>query len=109
MEEKQWDVLFSNLQEALATASERKGDRRTAAGGNQGHQRTPAMISALLKDAKAALDGDSTADHLPAGGFTDVGLHTGGSPRDTAWPLAREVFKVRSNGILKIGIGTYFG
>ncbi|CAM9452387.1 unnamed protein product [Ectocarpus fasciculatus] len=52
------------------------------------------MISALLKDAKAALHGDNTAEHLPAGGFTDVGLHTGGSPRDTAWPLACEVFKV---------------
>ncbi|CAM9681822.1 unnamed protein product, partial [Ectocarpus sp. 8 AP-2014] len=90
VEEKQWEVLFSNFQQALANASKRQGDRRTAAGGNQGHQRTPAMISALLKDAKAALDGDGTAQHLPAGGFTDVGLHTGGSPRDTAWSLARE-------------------
>lgn len=94
VEEKQWEVLFSNFQQALAKASKRQGYNRTAAGGNQGHQRTPAMICALLKDAKAALDGDGAARHLPAGGFTDVGLHTGGSPRDTAWSLAREVFKV---------------
>ena len=25
----------------------------------------------------------------PHGGFTDVGRHTGGEPRNTAWPLVR--------------------
>lgn len=69
---------------------------RSAADGKQGHQRTPAMIEALLKDAKAAVDGEKQRlDHNPGGGFTDVGLHTGGTPRDTAWPLVREVFQVR--------------
>lgn len=58
------------------------------------------MIEALLKDAKAALDGGSSTPHLPRGGFTDVGLHTGGQPRDTAWPLARAVFKVRSHAYI---------
>ena len=28
------------------------------------------------------------------GGFTHVGLHTGGVARDTCWPLVREVLKV---------------
>jgi len=28
-----------------------------------------------------------TANHQPRGGVTDVGLHTGGLPRNTAWPL----------------------
>lgn len=54
------------------------------------------MIEALLKDAKATLDGGPRASHVPRGGFTDVGLHTGGKRRETAWPLTRAVFKVRS-------------
>lgn len=67
---------------------------RSAAGGEQGHQRTPAMIEAVLKDAKAAVNGEEQT-HIPGGGFTDVGLHTGGERRDIAWPLVREVFRVR--------------
>ncbi|GAB4822814.1 hypothetical protein N2152v2_009860 [Parachlorella kessleri] len=38
--------------------------------------------------------GGSIVDQLPKGGFTDVGLHTGGQARDTAWPLVCQVFKV---------------
>lgn len=40
-------------------------------------------------------DGQKEQERPPRGGFTDVGLHTGGSPRDTAWPLVWEAFKVR--------------
>lgn len=98
--EEQWDTLQTNLVMALKKASLKRGKKRSAAGGQQGHQKTPAMIVALLKDAKAALPCVNTAEWSPQGefvphdGFTDVGLHTGGRPRETSWPLAREVFKV---------------
>jgi hypothetical protein len=39
--------------------------------------------------------GEADAEQVPRGGYTDVGLHTGGTPRDTAWPLVREALKVR--------------
>ncbi|CAN0384424.1 unnamed protein product, partial [Scytosiphon promiscuus] len=52
------------------------------------------MIKALLDDAKTALHSTVNSEHVPAGGFTDVGQHTGGDPRNTAWPLVREVFQV---------------
>lgn len=94
MEESDLQLLLVNLQDALSKASQRHGNSRSAAGGRQGHQRTPAMIEALLKDAKSALHSRLISEHVPAGGFTDVGQHTGGNPRNTAWPLAREVFRV---------------
>ena len=73
---------------------------------------TPAFILSLLRDAEAHLpsfvDPDEFDDEKqpdeqpesqdpyieayeskPRGGFTDVGRHTGGDPRDTAWPLVR--------------------
>ncbi|CAM9708595.1 unnamed protein product, partial [Scytosiphon promiscuus] len=93
VEESDRQLLFSKLQESLRQASQRHGNSRSAAGGKQGHQRTPAMIKALLDDAKTALHSTVNSEHVPAGGFTDVGQHTGGDPRNTAWPLAREVFQ----------------
>lgn len=99
VKEEQWDELYDNFVNALRTASKRRGDGRTAASGQQGHQKTPAMIAALLFDARDVLGimgqkGSLLTSHTPRGGFTDVGLHTGGRPRETAWPLACEVFKV---------------
>lgn len=40
-------------------------------------------------------EGQQEMERPPRGGFTDVGQHTGGTARDTAWPLVREAFKVR--------------
>lgn len=94
VDEQDREALFTHLRQALMKASQRHGSSRSAADGKQGHQRTPAMIGALLEDAKAALHSPILPEHLPAGGFTDVGPHTGGSPRDTAWPLVRDVFQV---------------
>lgn len=91
-------AFHSTLAAVLAKAKKRKGDERSAAGGHQGHQKTPAMIRALALQALeqlAAGEGAKVKERVPQGGFTDVGLHTGGQPRDTAWPLVREVFKVR--------------
>lgn len=76
---------------------------------NKGHQTNPAYaLSALqaavvkvLDDQKKAGGGGEAVnkgDNVPsvhaAGGFTDVGRHTGSEPRDTAWPLVREVWRV---------------
>lgn len=87
------------LQAVMAQVAERKGDARSAAGGRQGHQKTPAMVRAAALQALAQLraeEGAKVAEEVPQGGFTDVGLHTGGLPRGTAWPLVRDAFKVRS-------------
>ena len=81
----------------LDAAKERKGDKRSAAANEQGNQKTPSMIHAVLIDAIAALDTEPEPDEgstAPRGGFTDVGLHTGGLARDTAWPLVRSVLQV---------------
>ena len=54
------------------------------------------MIVAVLADALRTLDSDDTVAAAapltnPRGGFTDVGLHTGGVARDTAWPTLQAV------------------
>jgi len=75
----------------LKKAQKRKGDKRNAAGNTQGHQKTPAMVEAIVQDALAGrADGETPA----RGGFTDVGLHTGGHARNTSWPLVRAVVQV---------------
>ena len=66
-------------------------------------QRTPAFAHALILSALALADDEGEADDgveeagkvMARGGFTDVGRHTGSEPRDTCWPLVREVLKVR--------------
>lgn len=101
VKEEQWDELYGNLVEALYGACKRRGDERSAASGRQGLQHTPAMITALMFDAIDRLgvtgpQGSLSTSHISRGGFTDVGLHTGGRPRETAWFLACEMFKVGS-------------
>jgi hypothetical protein len=79
----------------------RKGPQRSAANSHGGHQFTPAFVLALAQAAlaeavaPACYNDDSLAervlDRLAAnpsrGGFTDVGRHTGGEPRDTQLAL----------------------
>lgn len=73
----------SAFQILLENALSRSGEERSARGDKQGHQRTPAFIHALYRQAFNS----STVEELPRGGFTDVGLHTGGESRSTAGPL----------------------
>jgi hypothetical protein len=99
--------FLRTLQDLLRKAEARKGDNRSAAGGKQGHQKTPAFVHALalqaleitIAEGEAGCGSNDEADEVeprqPRGGFTDVGLHTGGTPRDTAWPLVRETLKVK--------------
>lgn len=71
-----WNVgdledLQQRFRTLLAAAQKKTGDSRSARGGKQGHQRTPAFIHALYREASGS------ANNTPRGGFTDVGLHTG--------------------------------
>ena len=95
-------VLVDRLEELdklvakyLVEVQMRKGKDRSAAGGEKGHQKTPACIEGIIKDACDGVNRGKTAGSkstsLPRGAFTDVGLHTGGSERETAWPLARAI------------------
>lgn len=83
--------FIDHVHKLLRKAQKLKGDQRSSAGGHhQGHQKTPAMIAAIVKDA---LNHCEDAEALPQGAFTDVGLHTGGQKRRTAWPLLCAVFR----------------
>jgi hypothetical protein len=67
----------------------------------KGFQRTPAFIQAVVQDALEVLKSgrdlqEVVGSHQPRGGTTDVGQHTGGIPRDTSWPLVKQVFQVSS-------------
>ena len=80
----------SRAEKLLSQAQARKGDKRSAAANDQGNQKTPAMIKAVLIDALSGCEDGTTA---PRGGFTDVGLHTGGYERNTSWALIRAVLQ----------------
>ena len=57
--------------------------------------KTPQPQSNVLTDALANLDADNVDEDMgitpPAGGFTDVGLHTGGHARNTTLDCERVV------------------
>lgn len=87
------EALLADVDKRLAAAQAIKkgadgGDKRSAAGGQQGHQKTASFIQAVIQDALARTEHPT---HPSRGGLTDVGRHTGGEPRATAWPLARAV------------------
>jgi hypothetical protein len=66
------------------------GEQRSAEHNEQGHQKTPAFIWALVQDAiKSVSQGE--LPEKPPGAFTDVGRHTGGKARATPWPLVQAV------------------
>lgn len=75
----------------VASAVERLADakQQEAKKGERGQfQRTPAFIHGLVCSVLGSGLGDAR------GGFTDVGEHTGGVARSTAWPLVRAVLEV---------------
>eukprot|EP00887_Chlorella_sp_A99_P004660 scaffold4.g4660.t1 len=95
-----------NLQRAMSKAAEeRKGDARSATGGNQRHQKMPGWVCSLVLQAREQTIAEATGgsswlqERLPQSGWTDVGLHTGCVPRDTAWPLVRETIKTVLNHV----------
>jgi hypothetical protein len=82
------------VQQLLAKSEQCHEDKRSAGYNEQGNQKTPALVQAILEDAMNKLLQNTTLT-APPGGFTDVGLHTGGRPRNTCWPLVRAVMQVR--------------
>jgi hypothetical protein len=90
-DESDLDEFQNRFTQILSTARvERKGDKRSAAKGDQDHQFTPALIHALLIQVKKC---NSSKVVVPKGGFTDNGRHTGGKPRNTSFPLVRSFFQ----------------
>lgn len=94
----EYPELCELVKQLLTQVQMRVGEARSAHTNKQGHQMTPTMIHAVLRDAlrqlPASLDPDYEIEECcipPTGGFTDVGLHTGGHRRNTAWPLVRSV------------------
>jgi hypothetical protein len=95
--------FFDILEGLLEKAQTKKKKARSAASNEQGHQKTPSFIDALVQDALHKLQFVEELDlvdsesgniaHQPRGGFTDVGMHTGGKARSTAWPLFKESLK----------------
>ena len=62
----------------------------------QGHQKTPAFIECLYREAMMQGVGSEVAHLkalLPYGGTTDCGMHTGGKPRCTPWDLVWAVLE----------------
>ena len=101
-----WDKLdtvgryqrFMALTEKLLQAAKaRTGDKRSAKSNAQGNQKTPSMIQAVMLDSLQGLSEAEDPEEgftAPRGGFTDVGLHTGGTARNTTWPLVRGVLQI---------------
>ena len=95
----EYPKLCELVKQLLTQVQMRAGKGRSAHTNKQGHQMTPTMIDAVLRDALKqllaySLDPDYKIEECcipPTGGFTDVGLHTGGHRRNTAWPLVRSV------------------
>ncbi|KAJ3057627.1 hypothetical protein HDU99_007218, partial [Rhizoclosmatium hyalinum] len=89
------DKFATAFQKAISGAKGRTGETRSAAGGNQGHQRTPAFIKAVIIQILMTMESDDVQEvQVPYGATTDVGLHSGGRPRCTTWPLAIHALKI---------------
>ena len=86
------DVLKENIKNRLNKAQGLGAEERSERG-KRGHQKTPAFIEALYR--QAIRQGKSTSEImvLPYGGTTDCGLHTGGVERSTPWPLVWAVLE----------------
>ena len=89
--ESELNNFMKLFKELLSEAQLRTGNQRSANFNKQGHQKTPAFILAI---AKQALLNTGTSEE-PKGGFTDNGLHTGGRPRNTCFPLVRSLLNFR--------------
>ena len=74
-------IVLQKFKNIFERESRKTGDSRSAAGGKQGHQKTPAFIHALMMQAfECECDDECKCPpKVPKGGFTDCGLHTGKS------------------------------
>jgi hypothetical protein len=87
----------------------KKEEKPKGIGRSSNFQRTPAFVAVCVKAAAEVValqqqrnespnDAEAAAADIslqePAGGFTDVGLHTAGIRRDTAWPVVWHMIQV---------------
>jgi hypothetical protein len=102
----EWDQVQEKFQSILKKGQRRVGDERSATN-KTSHQKTPAWIACMFiliidvwraaisgEKKRIELDTEPTGDNSfsTKGGWTDVGLHSGGLPKDTAWPLVKIAF-----------------
>ena len=88
------ESFVTKLDTKVSKAQNVTDDKRNAAFNEQGHQKTPAFILCLIQDVlNEDMSSGSLVNSSPRGGFTDVGLHTGITARDTSWVLTRAVMK----------------
>ncbi|KAJ3321859.1 hypothetical protein HDU76_014018 [Blyttiomyces sp. JEL0837] len=91
----QLDSVLKMIDSLISDAAKITGDKRSAAGDRQGHQKTPSFVRAIVEQAI----GGNKVKVLPRGGTSDVGLHIGGSARETCLPciVAAMRFLIPSN------------
>lgn len=105
-------------QQALKQKEKQQGVKRY----RSHFQRTPAFIQSALQAALATLAARAQQEQSaaggmgqevaevpfppPKGGFTDVGLHTGGQPKATAWPVLQSMVKVSWEPYQPLLLGT---
>lgn len=101
---QQYKELLAHMQRIIKQEASKQRQ-----GNSNAFQRTPAFIHAVVQAAlvevsnsggiEAGSSGGSSASGIslppPKGGFTDVGQHTGSSPRATSWPLLQTAMQVR--------------
>jgi len=96
------DLLKKIVDEIYQIVQTRTGDARSAKNTNGGHQKTPGFIYGIYQSALRQLPNIKlniqtnkkyTIDETihPKGGFTDVGMHTGGEKRCTIYALIKNV------------------
>lgn len=94
---KNEDSVISSVNIIIANAAlEKTGSQRSAVNQNGGHQKTPGWIYGVYENVLLSIDNklkvnQNTNEIKPKGGFTDVGLHTGGEKRMTVYPLIKNV------------------
>jgi len=83
------EAFWKIFNESFEKAHSNDGSKRSTVGNkNGGHQKTPAFIAGIIANSCSILEGnDDTEVNQSRGSTTDVGLHTGGKARDTAFPL----------------------
>eukprot|EP01036_Dinobryon_divergens_P022332 gene22332-30577_t len=92
---KDYEAFKMNFRSFLSKSVTQTQNLRSAATNERGHQKTPAFIFALLCDAHPAGGGGRVAQGVSQarGAFTDVGLHTGGTRRNTCWAIVESTIK----------------
>ena len=87
------NAFLEKLDGRLSFVADKRGNERNSRNIDGGFQRTPGFVYSKCNEVLS--DEDIVAPRItPQGsGFTDVGMHTGCTPLDTALPLIQAVLK----------------